>query len=98
DAVYFHISEQTARYLQGLSVDPTFSIDQLNPMSSYHVGTFVFFESSLFRLFGPDVRIPLLFNAAIAVATSIFVYASAVRLFDRRAALLAAGIVAFYPS
>src|SRR5260221_7512655 len=69
DFNYFHLSEQTARYLQGLPVDPTYSVDQLVGGYSHHFGTFVFLETGLFRLLGPDVRIPLLLNASLGVAT-----------------------------
>src|SRR5438132_2924082 len=45
DFNYFHLSEQTARYLQGLRVDPSYSVDQLVGGFSYHFGTFVYFET-----------------------------------------------------
>src|SRR5439155_8799008 len=58
----------------------------------------VYLETGLFQLLGPDVRIPLLLNAALGVATVMFIYAIGALLCSRRAALLAAAVVAFYPS
>ncbi len=78
--------------------DPTYSTAQLIGGYAYHFGTYVYLETQLFRLFGPDLRIPLVLNASLGVATAIFIYGSGTHLFGRRAALLAAGIVAFYPS
>ena len=98
DANYFHVSAQTARALQGLPVDPSYEQARLNPAYAYELGSYVYLETSLFRVFGPDVRIPLLLNGALAVVTVIFVYAGAERIFGRRPALFAAAVVGFYPS
>jgi hypothetical protein len=97
DAAYFRIASQAASYLHGIPAEPNYG-PPLWGGDAYLFGGFVYLETALFFVFGPDVRIPLLLNAAMAVATALLIYASAARLFGVRAALLAAAIVSFYPS
>lgn len=97
DATYYLLASRAADYVRGAGLDPS----QGPPLwggQAYLFGTFVYLETGLFVLFGPNVRIPLLLNAAIAAATALLIYASASQLFGRRPALVAAAIVAFYPS
>lgn len=97
DASYFRLSSHAADYLRGVPADPAYGPPYWGG-DAYLFGTFVYVETALFLVFGPDVRVALLLNAAIAVATALLVYAVALRLFSGRAALVAAGVVAFYPS
>jgi hypothetical protein len=97
DAAYFRLSSQAATFLRGMPVDPNYS-PPLWGGDAYLFGTFVYLETALFTIFGPDVRIVLLANAALAVQGAVIAYAIASRLFDRRAALASATIIAFYPS
>jgi 4-amino-4-deoxy-L-arabinose transferase-like glycosyltransferase len=97
DASYFRLSSHFADYLRGVPADPGYGPPYWGG-DAFLFGTFAYLETALFLVFGPDVRVALILNAGIAVATALLVYAIALRLFSGRAALVAASVVAFYPS
>jgi hypothetical protein len=65
---------------------------------AYLFGAFVYLEIGLFMIFGPDVRIPILLNAALAIVTALLIFDATRRLFGSTVGLVAAAIVAFFPS
>ena len=97
DASYYRLASHAARYVRGDLLDPSYAPPFWGG-DAYLFGGFVYLETALFIIFGPDVRIPLLLNSATAVVAALLIYASAVRLFDSRVALIAAAVVALYPS
>ncbi len=97
DASYYRLASQSARYLQGAPLDPTYS-PPLWGGDAYLFGAFVYLETGLFLVFGPDARIPILLNSALAIVTSILIFDLTTRLFGSRAGLMAAAIVALFPS
>ena len=65
----------------------------------YLLGTFVYLETAIFALVGPNVVVVELLNAALGAGLVAFVCDLCRRLFDdERASLLAGTLVAFYPS
>jgi hypothetical protein len=97
DAAYFRLSSEFARYLHDLLRDPLTAAPEWG-LDGYLFGTFVYLESGLLFVFGPDVRFPLLMNAALAVVSALLVYATTVRLFSQRGGVAALLVVAFWPS
>ncbi len=97
DAAYFRLSSALASQIRGATPDPAYA-PPLWGGDAYLMGPFVYVETLLFVLFGADVLLPILMNAAIAVATAVMVFAMCGRLFGSRAGLVAAAVVAFYPS
>ena len=97
DANYFRLASAFARNLQGLPADPSYA-PPLWGGDAYLLGAFVYLEVALFLIFGPDVLIPILLNSALAVVTALLIYDLTRRLFRDASGLLAAAIVAFFPS
>jgi 4-amino-4-deoxy-L-arabinose transferase-like glycosyltransferase len=97
DASYFRLASQSARYLQGAPLDPRYS-PPLWGGDAYLFGGFVYLETALFVIFGPDVRIPILLNAALAIVAALLIFDATKRLFGPTAGFVAAAIVAFFPS
>jgi hypothetical protein len=97
DASYYRLASAFARYLQGASLDPRYA-PPLWGGDTYLFGAFVYLETALFLVFGPDVRIPLLLNSAVAVVTALLIFHITKRLFGRTAAFVAVVVVAFFPS
>jgi 4-amino-4-deoxy-L-arabinose transferase-like glycosyltransferase len=91
------VSSEAARYVLGAPMNPDYS-PPLWGGDAYLFGTYVFLETALFVVFGPDVRIALVLNASLAVLGAIFAYSIATSLFGRAAAFATATIIAFYPS
>jgi hypothetical protein len=97
DANYFRVSSEVAAHLRGGGAEQLREA-LLPDADSYLFGTFVFLESALFVVFGPDVRFPLLMNAALAIVTALLVYGTTARIFRDPAGLVALVVVAFWPS
>jgi 4-amino-4-deoxy-L-arabinose transferase-like glycosyltransferase len=97
DAVYYRLASAFARYLQGAPLDVGYS-PPLWGGDAYLIGAFAYLETALFLVFGPDVRIPILLNSALAIATALLVFDMTKRLFGSTAGLAAAAVVAFFPS
>jgi len=97
DASYYRLASHAAQYIRGGPLDPGYAPPVWGG-DAYLFGGFVYLEAALFVMFGPDVRIPLLLNSALAVVAALLIYASAVRLFGGRVGLIAAAVVALYPS
>lgn len=91
DANYARVSWRLAQALRGVDVGA------MSP-DYYLFGTYVYLETLVFSLFGPDVLIVQVMNAGFATAITVFVYELASSLFFARAARLAALFVAFFPS
>lgn len=96
DATYARLACAVAQFVRGAPqypfVPPGWGGDE------YLIGTWVYLESAIFLLFGQRVLVPLLLNAAFAAGAVMLVFDLARRLFDTRAAVVAAAVVAFYPS
>ncbi len=96
DASYANLSWAFARYLAGDPqppyVPPAWAGDE------YLFGTWVYLESAIFFVFGPRVLLPLLLNAALSSGLVLLLFDLCRRLFGSTAALLAAAVIAFYPS
>ncbi|MBA2370197.1 MAG: glycosyltransferase family 39 protein, partial [Chloroflexi bacterium] len=96
DASYANLSWAFARYLAGDPqppyVPPAWAGDE------YLFGTWVYLESAIFFVFGPRVLLPLLLNAALSSGLVLLLFDLCRRLFGSTAALVAAAVIAFYPS
>lgn len=92
DATYFDLSSRISRILHG----ETAAFD--NGAESYLLGTFVYLETAVFYVFGPKVLLVEFLNAAMGGLLVAFAFDIARRLFDMRAGLTAAILVAIYPS
>lgn len=97
DASYYRLAKAFTRFLQDATLDPSYS-PPLWGGDAYLFGAFVYLETVLFLIFGPDVRLMLLLNSALACLTALLVFRTARRLFGRDPAVLAAVVVAFFPS
>jgi 4-amino-4-deoxy-L-arabinose transferase-like glycosyltransferase len=97
DAAYYRLASQVARYLHGAALDQGYG-PPLWGGDAYLFGAFVYLETALFWVFGPDVRIPILLNSALAVVTALVLFDATKRIFGSRAAFVAAAVVAFFPS
>jgi hypothetical protein len=97
DASYYRLAAAFARYLQGAPLDLGYS-PPLWGGDAYLFGAFVYLEAALFLVFGPDVRIPIMLNAALAIVTALLIFDVTKRVFGSTAGLVAAAIVAFFPS
>lgn len=65
----------------------------------YLLGTFVYLETAIFALVGPNVLVVELLNAALGAGLVALVYDLCRRLFeDVRTSLIAGAIISFYPS
>ncbi len=96
DREYFELSSNFVRYLQG-HVQPPW-IPPYWAGEAYLFGTWVYLESAIFFLVGPEVLVPILLNGAFALMTALLVFDIARTLFDRRSAFIALALTAFYPS
>jgi hypothetical protein len=93
DGVYADLSWRLVQLWRG---EPThFSYGA----ESYLLGTYVYLESAVFALVGPNALVVEFLNGALGGALVALVYNLNLRLFkDRRAALTASVLVAIYPS
>lgn len=91
DANYARVSWRLAQALRG------FDVGEMSP-DYYLFGTYVYLETLVFFLFGPDVLVVEVMNAGFAAALTAFLYDLAHSLFSGPAARLAAVLVAFFPS
>lgn len=96
DGAYFNLASHFVQYLQGNAQPPW--VPPSWGGEAYLFGTWVYLESAIFFITGPEVLVPILLNGAFAVVTTLLVVDLAQRLFDRRAAYVALVLVAFYPS
>lgn len=96
DAGYAQLACAVAQFVRGEPQHPFVPPDWGG--DGYLLGTWVYLESAIFLVFGQRVLVALLLNAAFAAGVVMLVFDLARRLFDARAALVAAAIVAFYPS
>ncbi|MBI4349622.1 MAG: glycosyltransferase family 39 protein [Elusimicrobia bacterium] len=65
---------------------------------AYLFGTYVYLLGGLFAVFGPDLLVPIAVNVGFGTLMVALVYDMARRLFGPSRALLAAGVVAVFPS
>ncbi|HEY8825804.1 MAG TPA: glycosyltransferase family 39 protein [Candidatus Limnocylindria bacterium] len=92
DAGYFDLSSRLAQILHG----GTAAFDYKG--ESYLLGTFVYLETAVFYIFGPKVLLVELLNAAMGGLLVAFAFEIARRLFEATAGVVAAVLVAIYPS
>jgi len=93
DANYADFSWTLAQIFRGETV--TFDYEGY----LYLLGTFVYLETAIFALVGPNVVVVELLNAAIGAGFVALVCDLCRRLFDdERASLIGGAVVAFYPS
>ena len=93
DANYADLSWALAQVIQGRTVDFDFE------RQGYLLGTFVYLETAVFLLFGPNVVVVELLNAALGAMLAVFAFDLTRRVFaDERAGLMAAVLCAFFPS
>jgi 4-amino-4-deoxy-L-arabinose transferase-like glycosyltransferase len=67
-------------------------------LTAYRAPGYVFFLAGLYKFFGPNDFIARLANILLGVLTCWETYLLALRLFDQRVALVAAGLIALFPS
>jgi hypothetical protein len=93
DANYADLSWNLAQMIRGQTVNIDFE------QQGYLIGTFVYLETAIFALLGPNVVVVELLNATLGAMVAVFVFDLSRRIFaDDRAALLAAFLGAFFPS
>ena len=93
DANYADFSWTLAQVLRGQPI----TLDYSGYL--YLLGTFVYLETAIFALMGPNVVVVELLNAAFGAAFVALVCDLSRRLFeDERTSLIAGTLVAFYPS
>lgn len=96
DANYATLSWAFVQYLRG---EP--QLPYVPPKwhgEDYLFGTYVYLESAVFAIFGPNVVAAEVVNAGLAVASVILLYDLVRRVFGARPALVSAAVIAFYPS
>lgn len=96
DADYATLSWAFVSFLRGDPLEPV--VPPYWGGHAYLFGPFVYLESVIFYLLGPQVLAVQLLNAALGAGLVIVVFAIVRRLFDAHAAMLAAAVVAFFPS
>lgn len=96
DRAYFELADNFVRYLKGDPQPPWVPPHWRG--EAYLFGTWVYLESAIFFVVGPEVLVPILLNGTFAVGTSLLVFDISRRLFDRRSAMLALVLTAFFPS
>jgi hypothetical protein len=93
DANYADLSWALAQVIQGKTVDFDFETQ------GYLLGTFVYLETAIFLLLGPNVVVVELLNAALGAILAVLAFDLTRRMFaDDRASLVAAALTAFFPS
>lgn len=96
DHNYATLAWAFAEYLHGRPVEPY--IPPTWGGEQYLFGTYVHIEAALFFLFGQQILLMAVVNAVAMVAASVLILDLTDRMFGRRAALLAGGATAFFPS
>lgn len=66
--------------------------------NAYLMGAYVYLESAVFALFGPQVTIVKVLNSLFGVLLVVVMYDLVRRLFSARAGVVAAALCAFFPS
>lgn len=96
DSDYALMATAVSRYLRGDPLQPF--VPPLWAGNDYLVGTFVYIETTIFLIFGPNVPVMLVLNAAISALTLLVLFDLGRRLVGARPALIAIGLIAIYPS
>lgn len=96
DAEYFALSQSFASWLHGEPQPPY--VPPFWKGEAYLFGTFVYLESALFYVFGPEVHLVLLLNGLFHLTVALLVYDMARGIFDRRTAAVALVATTFVPS
>lgn len=96
DADYAVLAWNYALYLAGQGQAPW--IPPFWNGNAYLFGTYVHLESFVFAIVGPNVLLFEMLNAGFGTLVVLLVYDLARRAFDERAGVLAAGVIALYPS
>lgn len=96
DSDYATLAWAFVRYLAGVPEPPW--VPPFWNGNTYLFGTFVYLESGVFALFGPNVLLVESLNAAFGTAAVVLLYDVARRLVHAGAALAVAALVALYPS
>jgi len=96
DIDYATMGWAVAQYLLGTPIHPYYP--PLWAGNDYLVGTYVYFETAIFLLFGRNVPVVLVVNAAIAAGTLVILYGLARELFGKSAARASTLMIAFVPS
>lgn len=92
DFGYADLSRRLASWLHGEPADIGWSAE------SYLFGNFLWLETAVFYIFGPQVLIVKVLNVAFMNTLLIFLFDVARRIFSRPAALVSSVLVAVYPS
>jgi Dolichyl-phosphate-mannose-protein mannosyltransferase len=93
DANYADLSWGLAQAIRGQAVVIDFE------KQGYLIGTFVYLETAIFAIFGPNVVVVEMVNAAVGAILSVFAFDLSRRMFgDDRGGLIAATLCAFFPS
>jgi hypothetical protein len=99
DAEYANLARNFVAYLRG-ELDPA-----LGPpwwggeLYLFRAsGTWVYLESAIFYLIGPEVIVPVFLNGAFALITALLMYDMVRRLFGGRGAVVALVLGTFFPS
>lgn len=92
DSDYADLSRRLALWLHGEPVDIGWSAE------SYLFGNFLWLETAVFYVFGPQVLIFKVLNVAFMSSAIVFLFDLARRIFSRSAAMVSSVLVAMYPS
>lgn len=96
DRGYAYIAECLVRYLTG-DPDPV-CVPPYWGGHAYLIGTWVYLEAAIFRVFGTDVLLAKLGNAALGTAAALLAWDAARLLFGRPSAMVAGLLVGLLPS
>ena len=96
DQGYFTLSHYFVLYLQGHPQPPYVPPDWWG--NAYLFGTWVYVESAIFYVFGPDLLLALFLNATLMTIVALLAFTLARNLFGPSAGRLSLLLVAFFPS
>jgi 4-amino-4-deoxy-L-arabinose transferase-like glycosyltransferase len=96
DRTYAQASAGLASYWHGDPRSPVVPPDWGG--YAYLFGSWVYLESAIFYVIGPEPLVPIFLNGVMALVIGMLAYDVARRLFGRSPAIVALAVVAFFPS
>lgn len=97
DIAYAQVADNFVRYVRGQEIPRGMGPPYWGG-NDYLFGTWVYIQSAIFFIVGPEVLVPILLNGTFALVMALIVFDMARGLFGRRSGLLTLGLTALYPS